>query len=67
MKNSGEIVEKTHFAHSFTVILALITYHDPTIMKWSIEFCPSRFKVFPARIQNKHFHTIFDNILKILQ
>ena len=41
MKNLGEIVEKPHFAHAFTVILALINYHAPSNMKWSIEFCPS--------------------------
>ena len=28
-KISGEIVEKPHFARSFTVILALITHHVP--------------------------------------
>ena len=36
LKNSGEIVEKLYFAHSFTVSFALITHHAPTIVKWSI-------------------------------
>ena len=38
MKNSGEIVEKPHFAHSFTEILATITHHAPAIVKGSIIF-----------------------------
>ena len=29
-------MEKPHFAHSFTVILALITYHAPTTMVGSM-------------------------------
>ena len=37
MTRSGKIIEKPHFAHSFTVILALIIHHAPTSVKWSIE------------------------------
>ena len=33
LKNSGEIVEKLHFAHSFTVILVLITHHATSSAK----------------------------------
>ena len=38
LKNSGEIVEKTSFCSLIHLILALITHHAPTIVKWSI--CP---------------------------
>ena len=42
MKNSGNIVEKAHFSHLFTVTLALISNHAPTIVKWSARIILSR-------------------------
>ena len=47
MKNSRDLVEKPHFAHSFTVILALITYHSSTVV-------PSQPHVHGIKFLNSH-------------